>query len=164
VPTAAAGAPQTVVERSQVALSGSGTDSDGSVASFAWVQISGPSVSVSGASTAHASFTAPSLSAPATLTFRFTVTDNHGATATDTTTIAVNPDAALNDAPVANAGPDQDVAQGTTVTLSGAASSDQDGSIASFSWTQRGGSTWMTASAIWGKASISCALTTWDVA
>ncbi|MHC1745388.1 MAG: PKD domain-containing protein [Syntrophobacteraceae bacterium] len=39
-----------------------------------------------------------------------------------------------NQAPVANAGPDQTVSEGATVTLSGAGSSDPDDGISSYSW------------------------------
>ena len=42
----------------------------------------GPAVTLSGANTATPSFTAPT--GPATLTFQLTVTDNDGATDTDT--------------------------------------------------------------------------------
>src|SRR4051794_4240958 len=45
-----------------------------------------------------------------------------------------------NTAPVANAGANQTVTSGTTVTLNGTASSDSDGSIASYAWTQTAGS------------------------
>ena len=44
-----------------------------------------------------------------------------------------------NVAPNAVVGGSQAVDSGTTVTLNGSASSDPDGSIASFSWTQTGG-------------------------
>ena len=40
-----------------------------------------------------------------------------------------------NLAPVANAGPDQTVATGATVTLDGSASSDADGDALVFSWS-----------------------------
>jgi hypothetical protein len=46
---------------------------------------------------------------------------------------------APNTAPVANAGTSQTVTAGATVTLNGTASSDADGSIASYAWTQTGG-------------------------
>lgn len=47
-----------------------------------------------------------------------------------------------NQTPTANAGPNQDsVIGGDTVTLNGTASSDPDGSIAQYAWTQSGGTT-----------------------
>jgi len=44
-----------------------------------------------------------------------------------------------NTAPTANAGANQTVGSGVTVTLNGSASSDPDGSIASYAWTQTAG-------------------------
>src|SRR5262245_18644108 len=41
-----------------------------------------------------------------------------------------------NNPPAANAGPAQTVTSGVTVTLTGAGSSDIDGTIASYAWTQ----------------------------
>ena len=47
---------------------------------------------------------------------------------------------APNAAPVANAGPDQDtVVSGSTVTLDASGSTDNDGSIVSYTWTRTGG-------------------------
>jgi hypothetical protein len=46
---------------------------------------------------------------------------------------------AANTAPVANAGANQTVNSGATVTLNGGASSDTNGTIASYAWTQTGG-------------------------
>lgn len=47
--------------------------------------------------------------------------------------------ATTNQAPVANAGPDQTVMQGDVVTLSGAGSFDPDGSPITYQWTKTGG-------------------------
>ena len=44
-----------------------------------------------------------------------------------------------NSAPGATAGIDQTVAEGTTVTLDGSASTDRDGSIVSYTWSQVSG-------------------------
>ena len=45
-----------------------------------------------------------------------------------------------NIAPIANAGADQTVKSGDSVTLDGSGSTDSDGTIASYLWTQTGGS------------------------
>ena len=44
-----------------------------------------------------------------------------------------------NTPPTANAGPDQTVASGATVNLNGTGSTDPDGTIASYAWTQTAG-------------------------
>lgn len=49
------------------------------------------------------------------------------------------PGGSSNQAPVANAGPDQTVDAGTTVTLSAASSADPDGDALSFAWQQTEG-------------------------
>lgn len=87
-PTANAGADQTVLTGATVTLSGTGADSDGSVASYAWTQTEGSAVTLTGASTAAVSFTAPDTAA--NLTFRLEVTDNRGATHADTVAVIVN--------------------------------------------------------------------------
>ncbi len=88
-PTANAGADRTVAEGASASLQGSGSDADGTIASYSWTQAGGPTVTLSGASTSNASFTAPQVTANTALTFRLTVTDNQGATGTDTVTITV---------------------------------------------------------------------------
>ncbi len=140
-PTANAGPDQSVDEQSAVSLNATGsTDSDGTIASYAWTQTAGTVVALTGANTATPSFTAPAVSASGeTLTFQVLVTDNDGATDTDTVDIQVNNDPALSDPPTAVAGPDQVVAAGVTVTLDGSASTDTDGTITGYQWSQTGG-------------------------
>ena len=138
-PVANAGANQNVNEQSPVGLNGtSSSDSDGSVVSFAWSQIGGTTVSLSGSNTATPSFTSPSVSAgsPDVLTFSLLVTDNENGTNTDTVSITVS---GVNADPVANAGPDQSVNESAFVTLNGTGSNDPDGTIATFAWSQTGG-------------------------
>ena len=119
-----------------VTLAGSGSDQDGRIAAYQWVQTSGPSVVLSGANKATASFTAPVLSAQAKLGFRLTVTDNKGAKGTDSAIVTVIPNAK----PTANAGPDQSVKAAVKVALTGTGS-DPDGTVASYLWTQTAGPT-----------------------
>ncbi|MEO6185171.1 MAG: PKD domain-containing protein [Steroidobacteraceae bacterium] len=92
-PTADAGANQVVTAGTVVTLNGTASvDSDGTIAGYAWTQTSGPTVTLTNASTAQPSFTAPQVSTPASLTFSLVVTDNRGATSSAATAgVAVNP-------------------------------------------------------------------------
>ncbi len=88
-PKANAGSDKTItLPTNTVTLSGSGTDQDGTISSYAWTQLSGPSTSaiVSGKS---ASTVINSL-VQGTYQFLLTVTDNKGATGKDTVQVAVN--------------------------------------------------------------------------
>jgi uncharacterized delta-60 repeat protein len=98
LPTVNAGLDQTVNEQSSVILSGSASDTDGTIVTYLWAQTAGTSVSLSNADSAEASFTSPTLTTGETLSFSLTVTDNDAATQTDTIDIAI-----VNRAPVANA-------------------------------------------------------------
>ena len=71
--------------------------------------------------------------------FTYKVTDFKGLVSNEAAVILTV--TAVNDDPAANAGPDQSVTGGTTVTLSGAASSDTEGAIATYLWEQIGDST-----------------------
>ena len=76
LPIANAGADQTVDAGASVTLDGSASsDRDGDDLTYAWKQVKGPKVTLSGANTVRATFTAPS--SAASLRFRLTVTDEH---------------------------------------------------------------------------------------
>jgi hypothetical protein len=137
LPIANAGADFSVDEGTRgVQLKGSGTDNDGTITSYLWEQTAGPTVTLSNALTATATFDAPSVTANTPLTFNLTVTDNDGATAEDTVVVTVKN---VNQLPTANAGQDKTVNEGDRVTLDGSGSTDPDGTIASYSWTQTAG-------------------------
>jgi hypothetical protein len=91
-PTANAGADQSVTEGDTVELDGSGSsDADGTIVSYQWQQLTGPTVTLANATTDTASFEAPTVDAAgAILTFRLTVTDNEGQSSSDTTSVEVN--------------------------------------------------------------------------
>jgi hypothetical protein len=97
-------------------LSGSAsTDADGTIVSYLWQQVSGPSTSALSA-TNTAGINVSNLQA-GVYTYRLTVRDNDNATGTATVTVTVN--AVANTAPIADAGPDQTIvvtANSTTLT------------------------------------------------
>jgi hypothetical protein len=140
-PVADAGPDQTAVAGSTVALTGlNSTDSDGTVASYAWTQTVGTTVKLSNPSVASPTFTAPSAgTSGASLTFQLTVKDSGGLAATDTCVVNITAATPVNEPPVANAGPDQSAVGSATVTLNGSNSTDSDGSIASYVWKQTAG-------------------------
>ena len=132
LPVANAGADQTVNEQTNVSLDGSGSsDADGSLTTFAWQETSDSGVTLSGADTPTPSFTAPVATAVQTLTFRLTVTDDAGASASDAVSVVVNP---VNALPLADAGADQTGDALFDAVLDGAGSSDGDGSVVAFAW------------------------------
>ena len=120
VPLAAnAGPDQVIASGTDLVLDGSA--STGTITSYAWDENG-----VAKGSTATLILSGLS---SGTHTFRLTVTDSSGDTATDTVTIRVNA------APIANAGPDQNITLGDSVTLNGSGSTDDFG-IVSYAWSE----------------------------
>ncbi len=140
-PVANAGSDQSItLPSNSVTLDGSGSsDPDGSIVSYSWTKIAGPS-SYNIANGNSATTSVNSLT-QGTYSFRLVVTDNNGATSSDTVVIVVNPaPPPANVSPVANAGSDQSITlPSNTVTVDGSGSSDPDGSIVSYSWTKIAG-------------------------
>src|SRR5665811_491945 len=135
-PTANAGADQSItLPTSTVSLTGSGTDADGSISSYNWTKISGPSTGT--ITNAASSATTVTGLVQGVYTFELKVTDNNGATGRDTMQVTVN--AGGNQSPTANGGSDQTITLPTsTMTLSGSGT-DADGSISSYNWTKISG-------------------------
>ncbi|MBB6124885.1 PhoX family protein [Sphingobium subterraneum] len=73
-----------------VTLAGTATD-DKAVSNVSWTQLSGPTVTLTGATTNSATFLAPSVSAATDLKFRFTATDDKGKATSAETTVTVSP-------------------------------------------------------------------------
>ncbi|MFT9598615.1 PKD domain-containing protein [Mesobacillus sp.] len=122
-----AGLDQTVTIGSQVNLNGNG--STGPITSYNWLQIAGESVILENPNTVAPSFIAPGTTG--ILTFELTV-QGEGGPSSDTVDIVV---VETTDAPVANAGQDQNVQQGILITLNGSATGD----VTSFNWEQTSG-------------------------
>ncbi|WP_159737803.1 glycosyl hydrolase family 18 protein [Vibrio atypicus] len=137
VPTANAGADVTVVGPASVSLDGSASkDSDGSIASYQWTQVAGTAVTLTGAASATASFDVVEVAQAETLSFKLTVTDNEGATASDTVTVTVNPKdlPPVNQAPVAAIVAPANVNAGDVVVVDASASTDADNDALTYSW------------------------------
>jgi CubicO group peptidase (beta-lactamase class C family) len=131
-PISNAGMDQSVDEGAAVNLAGTGTDSDGTIATYSWQQDGGTDVTISNSDMAGASFIAPMVGASEDLTFTLTVRDDDAATASDTVTVAVQN---VNVQPIANAGADQIAITGVSVALDGSASWDADGDSLTYLWS-----------------------------
>jgi hypothetical protein len=139
-PIADVGSNQTVSEHASIILNGSASyDNDGSIASFLWIQTSGPTATLTDATAATPSFVAPEVySGGVTLAFKLSVTDDYGepgSSINDVSIYVMN----INQPPIADAGLGQTVDEGILVTLNGSDSSDPDVDTLSFNWTQIAG-------------------------
>ena len=131
-PTADAGPDQTVDIGATVHLNGSNSaDIDGDTLTYQWTlsRPTGSTAQLSGAATATPTFT---VDRAGDYTATLMVNDGTQSSGPDTVTIST-----LNSKPVANAGPDQVVGIGSTVTLDGSGSNDVDGDAITYQWTLR---------------------------
>ncbi|MBD1559244.1 hypothetical protein HC752_20080 [Vibrio sp. S9_S30] len=119
-----------------VTLSGNISDSDGSIVSHRWEQVSGTPVTLSTPNATVTSFVAPTSYQEQTLVFRLVATDNEGATSSQTVTVKVT--AASNQSPQIAAIADQTVRPNTVTSLI-ANATDPDGQIAEYVWRQKSG-------------------------
>ena len=125
IPVANAGTDKTATTSTYI-LKGSGVDSDGTIASYAWKKIGGPACTLTNATSASLSLSGLN---PGTYMFRLTVKDNAGDTDSDYVKLTIQ------HAPLANAGPDATVTMpATTATLKGSGT-DSDGSISGYKWS-----------------------------
>jgi beta-glucanase (GH16 family) len=128
LPTANAGEDKTLsLPGTSIALSGSGTDTDGTIVNYFWTMVDGPNTPI---------FEDPldetleiSGLVQGTYEFELTVTDNEGGTDEDVVIVVVTP----NTPPTADAGDDQNITLPTSsVTITGAGT--DTGIIESYMW------------------------------
>ncbi len=134
-PTANAGADKQIqLPTNSATINGSGSDTDGTITSYAWAKVSGVPASLTNATTPN--LTVAGLVA-GIYVYELTVTDNNGATASDQMTIEVLD--AANSTPTADAGSDKNIQLPlNTVNLTGSGS-DPDGTIATYLWEKLSG-------------------------
>jgi hypothetical protein len=148
-PRSKAGNDQTItLPTNSTNFDGSGSsDADGSIASYQWTKEVGPAATIASPTSAKTAVTGLT---GGSYRFRLTVTDNRGATGTDTVHLNVNGTGGgtpTNQAPTVNAGTDKTVTlPASSVSLTGTAS-DADGTVASYLWTKVSGSGGTIASA-----------------
>src|SRR4029079_4293042 len=117
-------------------LVGSGTDADGTIASYSWTKIGTTPPGGTLAAPTQSSTGVSGLTTAGTYLFRLTVTDNLGATGTDTVRVIVL--AAPNQPPTANAGSDITITLPTSTAQLVGSGADADGTIATYGWTKIG--------------------------
>ncbi len=136
IPIANAGINQVVeLPINNALLTGIGTDTDGTIASYKWAKISGPGFG--SISLPNAAVTTVEGLVQGIYQYRLTVTDNDGAFASDTVNVTVN--AAPNKPPVANAGTDISITLPSNSTAIAGTGTDVDGTIFSYNWVKIAG-------------------------
>lgn len=136
-PVANAGVDVSVIAPASVQLDGSlSSDSDGSIVSYIWTQVSGSGVTLNGADSSNLSFTTDTLTQSETLQFTLTVTDDNGATASDSVVVSVTVEGMepVNTPPVAVIVAPTSVNKGDVVTLDASTSTDADSDPLTYSW------------------------------
>jgi hypothetical protein len=135
IPLANAGADVSkTLPANSVVLSGSGTDSDGTIASYTWSQLTGPSPATL-TNAATASLTASNL-VVGTYIFKLKVTDNSGDINADFVKVTV-----LGDIITVTAGADKTVVLPTSSVVLSGSGSTSDGTSLTYQWSEVSGTT-----------------------
>jgi hypothetical protein len=132
-PVANAGSDK-VTSSNSLTLYGSGSDKDGRIVGYKWIQYGGTAASLSNTTSANLGISGLK---DGRYYFRLTVTDDDGATDYDNMMVTVSGSSTPNVAPIANAGSDRTTSS-TSIVISGSGT-DKDGKIVSYKWTQYGG-------------------------
>lgn len=157
----AGGLSQSVVQGQSITIDASGTTDDSNgVITYEFLVLDGTTtVDGTQGSSATSSFTIDTTNLQAgSYSVIVTAYDTVGASSQATVALTITAAPVPNVAPTANAGADQAVAEGDSVTLSASASSDSDGSIISYRWAE--GSTVLANSSSFSKNDFSIGIHT----
>ncbi len=137
-PVAQAGVDTVVTETATyVDFQGVSADSDGTVTSTRWRQVSGPSATT--LTDLGSSLVRVANFSRGVYIFEFAATDNRGESSSDQVQLTVQAAAASNVAPLVNAGSDAAATVGGANVRFTAMASDSDGSVQSMTWSQISG-------------------------
>ncbi len=123
---------------STASFTATASDADGTISSWLWEKVSGPTATLSGSGTATLNL---SNLLQGSYVFKITVTDNSGAKAADEVLLTVNPASGGNQLPVVNAGTDKSITLPVNTASFTATASDADGTISSWLWEKVSGPT-----------------------
>lgn len=135
-PVANAGADFSAPEGSTVHLNGSASDPESGALMLTWLQLSGPEVTLSSATSSSPSFVAPEVATPTTLVFRLTATDSGGLSGSDDVSVTITN---LSSGFAVSAGGDFTTTEYASVRLNGSVSVADGQSSPSLLWTQVSG-------------------------
>jgi hypothetical protein len=136
-PTVNAGSDNSILlPANSTSFTATASDKDGSIASYSWSKVDGPAATMNGTSSSKLELS--NLTA-GSYTFKVTVKDNNGATASDEVQLTVNAAKSSNVAPTVNAGSDKTIQLPSNSTSISGNASDSDGSISSYSWSKVSG-------------------------
>jgi hypothetical protein len=127
----------TTLPDNTVTLNGSGTDADGSVDKYDWIQLTGPNTATIDIN--NAATTAVAGLIEGVYTFQLTVTDNNGATAKSSATVTVIAAPVANVPPVATSGGNKSITLPINSIVLTGSGTDADGTIKAYAWSQNSG-------------------------
>lgn len=143
LPTANAGSDKAItLPTTSTSATATATLGSGTLVSYTWTQISGPATATFGSGSSLTT-TINNLTVAGTYSFKFTVLNSQGNSASDNMDVIVSPAIPpVNIPPTAVAGANQTITLPTnTATVNGNGSTDPDGTITNYDWTITGPNT-----------------------